>query len=83
MFRYENSVEDLSRECSSLQAQLQAQAEDLHQQTATVEELRNDLVQIEGLLDEERQQGETTKDKLETEVDISMSMISGGCYRFG
>jgi chromosome segregation ATPase len=66
--QYENSIEDLSRECSSLKAHLQARTEDLHEQTATAEELRSDLIRIEGQMDEERQQGGTTIDKLETEV---------------
>jgi chromosome segregation ATPase len=51
-----------------LKAHLQARTEDLHEQTATAEELRSDLIRIEGQMDEERQQGGTTIDKLETEV---------------
>ena len=66
--RYENTIEDLSRECSSLQAQLQARTESIQQHTASAEELRAELVRMEGQIDEERERAESTKDRLETEV---------------
>ncbi|XP_062505619.1 uncharacterized protein LOC134182250 [Corticium candelabrum] len=66
--QYENTIEDLSRECSSLQAQLQARTESIQQHTASAEELRAELVRMEGQIDEERERAESTKDRLETEI---------------